>query len=164
MTISQTHPLTIPQLHITQFQSWDELRHVHPAWNDLLDASSSRSAFLTLEWLRSWWGAYGGSRELVLLGCFNVNGHLVAIAPLYRQTLRGWLGLPLRVLRLVGDGSHDSDNLDFIVRVGYEAEAVRTFLDWLALQRLNWDIVELNTVPSESPVAAAFIQEVAARR
>jgi CelD/BcsL family acetyltransferase involved in cellulose biosynthesis len=164
MTTSQTGPPSTPQLHVRKFHSWDEFPSGHRAWDDLLEASSSPSAFLTREWLTSWWRTYGGLRELVILCCFNGDGALVAVATLYRQTIQALPGFSLRVLRLVGDGSHDSDNLDFIVRVGSEVQVVRALLDWFTSRRSDWDILELNTVPSDCPVAAALTRELAARR
>jgi CelD/BcsL family acetyltransferase involved in cellulose biosynthesis len=52
-------------------------------------------------------------------------------------------------LRLVGDGSEDSDNLDWIVRRGYENSCACAFLSWLEKEP-DWDICELNTLPNDS--------------
>ena len=52
-------------------------------------------------------------------------------------------------MRFVGDGSEDSDNLDLIIRAGYETPCTQAFLSWLE-STPDWDICELNTLPLES--------------
>ena len=63
------------------------------------------------------------------------------------------------MLRLLGDGSGDSEGLDWIVHKSYEVAAVRAWLDWLDRRRSEWDILELNTLPAESPVAQILQEE-----
>ena len=125
--------------------------------------SQARTIFLSWEWLRSWWATYGRSLELYFLGCFDRDGRLVGLAPLYRT--RWPLRLPhqVRMLRLVGDGTGDSAGLDWIVHKSYEVAAVRAWLDWLDRRRSEWDILELNTLPAESPVAQVIAEEVRRR-
>jgi CelD/BcsL family acetyltransferase involved in cellulose biosynthesis len=53
----------------------------------------------------------------------------------------------------MGDGSADSDNLDFPVRPGFEETFSSRILEYLKQERHQWDISELNTMPPESPVA-----------
>ena len=143
----------VGDLLIKRIQTWEEIESIRPAWDELLSDSEAQAIFLTWEWLRSWWAAYGRSLELYFLGCFDRTGRLVGIAPLYRT--RWPLRLPVQVwmLRLLGDGSGDSEGLDWIVLRGYEAAAVRAWLDWLDQRWSEWDILELNTLPAESPVA-----------
>jgi len=89
---------------------------------------------------------------------------LVAIVPLQRTWENIGPGMSGWMLRLVGDGIGGSENLDWIVRRGHEAAAVRAVLDWLEENRSEWDTLELNTVPAHSPVAAALRHELAVRR
>ncbi|MGO9085976.1 MAG: GNAT family N-acetyltransferase [Candidatus Sulfotelmatobacter sp.] len=57
------------------------------------------------------------------------------------------------MLRLLGDGSGDSDNLDFIVRPGFEEAFAKSILQHLRQRRPYWDVCLLNTLPLNSPVA-----------
>src|SRR5262245_65719792 len=79
-------------------------------WNDLLSRSSADTIFLTWEWLSSWWECYAGPNDALHIVTVRENtGELIGIFPFYRQ-VRPWLPLsPIRTLRFIGDGSHDSD-------------------------------------------------------
>jgi CelD/BcsL family acetyltransferase involved in cellulose biosynthesis len=145
-------------LEIAVYQRWQDLEPLEPEWNPLLDRTRSPSIFLTWEWLRSWWEAFGASATpLVIAG--RSGGRLAALAPLMLQ--RGRLGL--RRVRFLADGTGDSDNLDVIALLGAEAEIVEHALAYLDAHRKYWDILELNTIPAESPTVAA-VQAAAGRR
>src|SRR5437899_9855318 len=131
---------------------------------ELLAASNSQTIFLTWEWVQAWWRAFGSSRRLVLLTWRDAEGALVAIVPLQGTWENIGPGMSGWMLRLVGDDIGGSENLDWIVRRGHEAAAVRAVLDWLEENRSEWDTLELNTVPAHSPVAAALRHELAVRR
>jgi CelD/BcsL family acetyltransferase involved in cellulose biosynthesis len=145
------------------YTNWSEIEGLERAWNSLLAQSSARTIFLSWEWVQAWWSAFGARRGLVLLTCIDSEGTLVAIAPLQRTweetgpRVFGWL------LRLVGDGIGGSENLDWVVREGYEAAAVSAFVDWLDQHRSLWDAIGLNTVPATSPVMAAVRAELRRR-
>src|SRR5262249_45576244 len=127
--------------------AFDELR---PAWEKLLCASASRNIFLTWEWARAWWRAYGKSRELRILAAWDESGALRGIAPLCGQTPRRY-GLKIPVLSFVGDGSNDSDYLDFLIASGYEEPVMRSFQShW----KEDWNagtVLALNEIPESSP-------------
>jgi CelD/BcsL family acetyltransferase involved in cellulose biosynthesis len=57
---------------------------------------------------------------------------------------------------MMGDGSHDSDNLDFPVRPGCEAEFARALLEYWQQQEDLWDLAQWNTLPANS-VAGNFL-------
>src|SRR2546428_11730535 len=100
-------------------------------WNELLEASPSKSLFLTWEWLFTWWKHLADGRRLSIL-VVHAAGELVAIAPLtWRPRRLGHL-LSVRSLEFLGTGSVGSDYLDLIVRRGRAAEAVRALAAYLA--------------------------------
>lgn len=119
---------------------------------------------MTWEWLTCWWDAFSSSQDLFVIVCFDCEKSPVAIVPLYRVRLRMGPGVKLRVLRFVGDGTFDSDNLDLIIRQGYELEAVKVLLDWLSARRSEWDLLQLNAIPSNSIAARMLGEELAERR
>jgi CelD/BcsL family acetyltransferase involved in cellulose biosynthesis len=63
----------------------------------------------------------------------------------------------------MGDGSHDSDNLDLPVRPGCEAEFSRTLIDWLEAHHSDWDVCQFRTLPSDSPMGTQLRKDVEAR-
>jgi CelD/BcsL family acetyltransferase involved in cellulose biosynthesis len=95
---------------------------------------------------------------------FNADGELVGLAPL-AVSQESFAGVSsTRILRLMGDGTWDSDNLDMPVRPGYERAFAELVLSYLHRERRAWDICELNTLPQDSPVAGAILEICNARR
>ncbi len=166
MTVAEKDPIHLDQgskLQLQEYKSWDELALIRTAWEGLLAESPSRTIFLTWEWLKPWWDAFGGGRRLIALAAPDDEGGLVGLALLSSERRRIVTGITLKTLRLLGDGSTDSDTLDFIVREGYEGSFVKSVLDWCAQHESEWDLLELNTVPQSSAVARELENEFAAR-
>jgi hypothetical protein len=67
----------------------------------------------------------------------------------------------VKELRLLGDGSGDSDNLDLIIQPGYEEACVSAFVNWIAEQR-NCGICSFNTLPANSLAAKLLISRLEA--
>lgn len=148
-------------LRVLRCERWDDPAWLIPTWNHLLAQSTADTVFLTHEWLTAWWEAYGAGRELLLL--LVLDGEtLVGIVPLYRAPLRA-LGVPLRVLRLVGEGSFDSDHLDLIARADRTGDVVRASVDWLEQHRAEWDLLELGPVDASSPTLRSLQAELVSR-
>jgi len=147
---------------VTVCTSWDEMERLRPQWDEILRANPALTIFSTFEWLQSWWRAFGAGKELVSLICSDYSGNIVAIVPLYRERVYWKLGLYITRLRLVGDGSGDSDNLDLIVFPGHECAVARMFERWLRTAAV--DICELNTMHSESAAAQAVLDELSTSR
>ena len=132
-------------------------------WDALLADFPGATPFSTLEWLLPWWRAFGGNDLLQVLTFRDVESSLVGIAPLSLSTLRT-SGGQLRLLRFLGDGSHDSDNLDLPVRAGYEEACSHSLLSWLDSEASGWDICQLRTLPALSPLGNRLLQDLQARR
>jgi CelD/BcsL family acetyltransferase involved in cellulose biosynthesis len=143
------------ELSLRSYQNLDELQNLRPLWDELLSSYPLASTFSTWEWLDSWCRSFGNNAELHVLALFN-SSRLVGLAPLsiFNRKFSGLL--TLRVLVFMGDGSGDSDNLDFPVLPGFEEEFAQTILDYLERHRRQWDICELNTMPSNSPMAGCL--------
>lgn len=141
----------------------EELVRLGPAWESLLERSASDTIFLTPAWIESWWAAYAAGRELVAL---RVDGDdaLLGLAMLYRREERLIGGMRHRTLALVGDGSGDSDYLDWISAAGRESEVVDTILEHLRRHVRDWDLLILNEIPETSPHLPALEAGARARR
>jgi len=152
-----TGPLV--SLKVTVCRAWSELELIRAEWNALLLQCAGPSIFLTPEWMSSWWPAFGSNRELAAI-IFRDGTNVVGMAPLYCESSRRF-GLAVKVLRLVGAGSGDSDALDFIVAPGYEQPCAEGFLSWLASES-NVDLCSLETLRADSEIArhiAAQLQQ-----
>ena len=123
-------------------------------WDQLLSQFPQATTFSTLDWLVPWWRAFGKG-QLKVIAFFEARS-LVALAPLavVPHSVSG--GMKLNLLRLMGDGSGDSDNLDLAVRPGYEAVFIDRLLGLLARCDFRWDFCRLNTLPENSPAAAVL--------
>lgn len=148
-------------IRITTYFTWSSLAEIIPAWENILNENATLSIFSTPEWLKSWWDAFGSNRQLVVLAFLNAAGVLVGLAPMYWETSRHPVFGRVKQLRLVGDGSGDSDNLDFIIRPGSEEACVSAFIQWMARQR-NCGICSLNTLPENSLALGVLLSHLAA--
>jgi CelD/BcsL family acetyltransferase involved in cellulose biosynthesis len=156
MSVSDT--LTPPEaLTVRAFRSLDELRELSTTWDELLAEYPLATTFSSSAWLSSWWHSFGKGRQLLVLAGFDSDSRLIGLAPLSisRERYGGFPGL--RVLRLMGDGSGDSDNLDLPARPRFEAGFAQAVLWYLVQQKRDWDICQLNSMPVRSPMANALV-------
>ena len=155
--------MTPQPLEVRLYENLAALESLRTEWEALLTEFPGATTFSTWEWLVPWWRAFGEGQQLKVLGFFDTTNRLVMLAPLSLTAHRAPGGLKLNVLRMMGDGSQDSDNLDMPVRAGFEVGASRALIDWLAGHRREWDFCRLNTLPSDSPVGNQIIHEVKSR-
>jgi CelD/BcsL family acetyltransferase involved in cellulose biosynthesis len=142
-------------LQVRTYRSIEELQAIAPMWNDLLAEYPLATNFSTLEWLIPWWRAFGANQKL-LVGGFFADTRLIGLAPLAISAFPIGKMFSLRVLRLMGDGSQDSDNLDLPVKRGYADTFAASLLHFLENERRSWDFCALNTLPPSSPGANAL--------
>lgn len=150
-------------IRITTYSSWAQLEETMPAWEDILEENPALSIFSTPEWLGSWWKAFGLNRQMVTLAFSTGSGELLGLAPLYLDDCQLPLFGRLKRLRLVGDGSGDSDNLDFIVKPEHHKACAAALVEWLRTGS-DWQLCELNTLPSDSVAGSELVQVLKASR
>jgi CelD/BcsL family acetyltransferase involved in cellulose biosynthesis len=150
-------------LEIRTYRSLGELQAVEADWRTLLAQYPQATTFSTPEWLIPWWKNFGNDQQLLVAGFF-AGSRLVALAPLSLTMVRVARAIPLRQLRLMGDGSKDSDNLDLAVLPGFEESFAASLLHFLEGERSHWDFAELNTLPPHSPGASALRQLLARKK
>ena len=143
-------------MKISCHQNWEELEALRETWDSLLASSASDTVFLTWEWARAWWSCYGSGRSLHVLTAWE-DDLLVGVAPLYIDPVRRW-GVSWACLKLIGDGSNDSDYLDCFALRGRENAVIRNFFEYLESNREKWDELELHGPEEHSPCLAAFMQ------
>lgn len=136
----------------------DDFREFEKKWSSLFDASANSTIFNSWEWLFSWWEAFGATKELLLLVWWNTEGtQVVGILPLYKTTESLIAGAKVRVLRMVGDGSYDSDYLDLMLQPDYYDSIISDFADWLSMNK-EWDVAVFNTIPEQSVLPGALFR------
>lgn len=150
-------------LTITVHDNLESLELLRPEWDRLLSEYPFTSVFSTYEWLVPWWRAFGNGDRLLVLAFRDASSALVGMAAM-AVTIRPAFPTSLCVLRFMGDGSHDSDNLDLPVRPGYEDAFSAALLDWMEQKEHLSDICELNRLPAESLVAARLLDDLAKRK
>lgn len=150
-------------LQVRAYKTLADLEGLRASWEGLLAEFCGATTFSSWEWLVPWWRAFGDDRQLLVLAFVDPTGRLVGLAPLSVELRSLTSGVNQRVLRLLGDGSGDSDNLDFPVRAGYEDQIACMLLDYLARESNLWDCCELNTMPADSAVGKCLERQLGAR-
>jgi CelD/BcsL family acetyltransferase involved in cellulose biosynthesis/peptidoglycan/xylan/chitin deacetylase (PgdA/CDA1 family) len=142
-------------MRIEVYQEWDKMLHLAEDWNRLLSQSSVDTIFLTWEWCAAWWKTYGGGRSLFVLTAWE-GSELVGVAPFYRDEKRHWHRAWI-CLRILGDGSGDSDYLDCFAKSGYEAIAIESFTQFLDSVSDCWDWIQIEGALQGSECMSAFL-------
>jgi len=133
----------------------EEFSALKEEWNSFLRKSASDTIFLTWEWLYFWWKNYGDNGELWIIKV-EKQGNLIGLAPLFIRAVKGPGFLQYRGIFFIGDGSADSDYLDFIALKGFEEIVVKHIFKFLFIDSTEWDLLFLNEIPERSP----FLQYV----
>lgn len=142
-------------MNVVLSREWSEVVRLLPEqWNPLLRSSSSDTFFLTWEWISNWRKAYGAGLEPFVVSGWEQD-QLIGVAPLCIETINKF-GVKWKLLKLLGDGSHDSDYLDCFAKPGYEAKFAEAVLNVLKAERRSWDYMELHGPLRSSPFANGF--------
>ena len=130
------------------------------AWSGLLEQASEPSIFLSPEWIRAWWGAYGGGHEARLWAARDAKGELCGLAPLYVRRVRLAGLVNARVIGVMGDEGVGSEYLGLLVRPGREAEFLSALAEVLAG---DWAVLDFHGLP-EGGALARLIPEILGAR
>jgi len=137
-------------MKVVELRQDRELQALQPAWEALLRDSASDTIFLSWEWLTAWWSSYGTPGQLRVLAAFDESGGLRGVAPLRLQLVSRY-GQRVSALSFIGDGSNDSDYLDFIVASGYEKAVMESFGGHWSKELSRGTVLLLNEIPATSP-------------
>ena len=155
--------LSAPECSVKVYDSICDLEPIRPAWNALLDRYRMATTFSTWEWLSAWSRHLGATRRPLVLGLFDDCRNLAGLA-CFSIGEEAYCGRRIRVLRMLGDGTCDSDNLDFPAAPGYEDILARSVLHHLRSHASQWDLCAWNTLPHGSPVVTSLLREAARLR
>lgn len=128
-----------------------ELLSMRDSWNALLAESRADTLFLTWEWITTWWSIYARRSCLHILVAHAPDGGLVGIAPL-KRTPRTLFGVAVGdIVEFIGYGGDVTpEHLDFIVRRGWEDQALPALVARLRAHRRGDDI-DLRPLCDQSP-------------
>jgi CelD/BcsL family acetyltransferase involved in cellulose biosynthesis len=147
-------------LQVRVYETLADIETLRPQWDQLLSEFRGATTFSSWEWLAPWWRTLGERRQLLVLAFLDESSRLVGLAPLCVEKQKVSPLVVLQVVRFWGDGSGDSDNLDFPVRTGYEDDVTDAFVGYLAKESRRWDLCELNTMPEDSPVGSCLFRHL----
>jgi len=133
----------------------DAFANARPRWSALLQRSVGANVFMSFEWLHSWWVAYRPRAELRIAIVESAEGTTLGIAPLMLSRERQ-AGVPVRVLRFIGDGSWETDHMSFLIHEDAVAPVCNALSG--AVEQMSWDIACLNQMPERSAVTACVMQ------
>ena len=138
---------------VDMLQAFEALRE---RWNALAEAATHASIFSTWMWQWYWWRHYGGAHALRILVVEDA-GELVGLVPLYIQRVSPFPGLPVGMLRFMGTGGDTSpDDLDALIRPGYEAQVAPLLAHHLVHKLGGWDIAHVTDMHADSEFRAAL--------
>lgn len=120
-------------------------------WDGL--AAGSGTVFLTHFWLAGWVREFAPAPELRVL-TLRDEGRLVAALPLVAEAHKG----APRVWRFMGAGSLTPNHLDVIAAPGLAEAARERFAAAIAEASDEWDVLDLDKLPEDTPTALALEQ------
>ena len=138
----------ISNIQIKHIRTLEEFATLKDSWAILYFNRPQKTAFLTWEWLYTWWKNFGENKELWLLTAWKEE-RLVGAAPLMLSKEKR-LGLGYRLLQSLG--KPNTDEGDFLAIEDAE-QVINLFFDYLDSQKRHWDAIEFCELNSESPTA-----------
>lgn len=124
---------------------YERFLELEPEWNRLVERAGITHPFLTHEWLRTWWEAFGEGKEIHIVRATS-GGETVALAPLMVSRVK-LCGLTFRRLGFIYNVH--TPRCDFLVAPGAEA-AYGAIWRHLSQHNDRWDLIELAQLPQGS--------------
>jgi CelD/BcsL family acetyltransferase involved in cellulose biosynthesis len=124
---------------------YDDFLALEPAWNMLVQRAGIDHPFLTHEWVRTWWDAFGAGKRLHIV-LVKAREELVAIAPLMLTEGRQY-GMRLRQLEFIFNVH--TPRMDLVVTRA-RSDVYRALWRYLAERQGLWDVLVLHQLPKGS--------------
>jgi CelD/BcsL family acetyltransferase involved in cellulose biosynthesis len=148
--LTHTREVDPATLEVEVINDLERFNAIAAEWDELVDRSGLERLFVSHAWLRTWWEAFGGDRQLYVL---TVRSHqeLIGAAPMMRST-KGLYGV--RVKSIESIYNPHTPRCDFIV----ERARARVVYDaiWDHLRQSDCDMIVLTQLPEDSPTLSAF--------
>jgi CelD/BcsL family acetyltransferase involved in cellulose biosynthesis len=135
------------QLDLEVLESTQALADIDPAWRELWCRDPAATPFHSPDWLLPWTRHLWGGGRMRTLALF-MDSRLVALAPLF---FWGYNRQPESIcISFLGSGI--TDYLGMIAEPEFATTAARSVFDWLAKQRRDWDVCDLQELRGGSPL------------
>ena len=156
LPLAMTFPVPMADVALDLVSDSDRFVAMQAEWNDAVERAGTPHPFLTHEWVRTWWEAFGAGATLHIL-VVRRHGRIAAIAPLMRDTTTMY-GIPARRLRFI-QNDH-TPRTDFIIASDADLSYAAI---WNALRSdRSWDVLQLSQLESGSPTAAQIRERATA--
>lgn len=137
------------------YQAFRDVRQLRSAWNDL--AVRAGDLLCSFDWCELWWKYFGGGRQLGI-HVLHVGHRLVAVLPLFRETICP-AGVWLRIVRVVGcDAALGATGL--AIEPAYAEQFTQMLLNRLD-EQWTWDVLQMAPLRSYAVVAEPIAQSSA---
>lgn len=141
------------RISLIDVRDLEALRELREVWDEL---AADAGLFMSFDWMDAWWIAFGHELQMHIL-VISSGSRIVALAPLSR-TPGSIIHFRPAIYRFLSDGSGDADNLDVLVRPGWESEAAAALAEWLERESGPGEILELRSVLPGSTTAAVIMK------
>jgi len=135
-------PYASPALRYEVFTDFAAARRVRARW-DALVAQLDGDVFATFDWCEVWWRHFGDGRRLEIHTA-ALDDDLVAVLPLFRETLR-WGPFALRCVKLVGC-DHSNTTCAPTIDPRHVRWVIEQMVETLA-RGPEWDILHFGELP-----------------
>jgi CelD/BcsL family acetyltransferase involved in cellulose biosynthesis len=132
-------------IQLKKISNIEEFAGLKAIW-DAIGASEIHTVFLTHDWLIEWWRFLGSGFRLWTLVAYDGN-QVVGIMPLMWRSGRDGF----RRLTFMGTGEVTPNHLDLIALPGRRGEVLEALCMHLAESAGEWDVLELDKLPIDSP-------------
>lgn len=140
-------------LQIRCYRSFEEMQFLRQEWDRLVE-NIGGDLFSSFDWCAVWWKHFGHDRRLELYVA-TVGDELVAVLPLFRETIR-WGPLALRMIRIVGC-DHLTTTCNVTIHPKWLEPVAKTLM--LELDRNGvWDMIHFGELPGYSRSAKALAE------
>lgn len=159
--------ITKSGLMVEEVNSIEELQKIESEWNVLLSKSEAPTAYLTYEWLTTWWSCFKTSNKKLVILTVRDKTELIGIAPLMEVTI-SIAGITIRkiefisMMRFAYSPSNLAGSLDFIIKTGRHNGVLACIFSFLKNNIKGWTYLRLHPVRSDSssiPVLESIANE-----
>ena len=140
---------------VMEYHTWDrfeDANHFKEAWNDL--AARTGDILCSFDWCEVWWQHFGRGRQLEI-HTLHDGGRLVAVLPLFRETIHPG-GVWLRTVRIVGC-DYTVTAVGLAIEPAHAERFTRMLLDRLE-QDGSWDMLEMAPLRSYATIVEPIAQ------
>jgi CelD/BcsL family acetyltransferase involved in cellulose biosynthesis len=148
--------LSDQRVQVRHIRTLEEFSAIREDWSNLLEKRLLQTAFLTWEWMFTWWKHYGTEKDLWLITAWK-DEQLIGGAPLMLSRVSR-LGLTYRILQSLG--KPNTDESDFITVKESSEEIIRCLVEYISSQQHQWDALELCEFNPESHTSQVVFDEI----